>query len=104
MVEARNRGDDSEMSHDLKKLWALLVQLGIHDRRFCDMDEPEIKALCMAVSRAGNEGRLQEIDGHLARIRDNPAQLPSVESCQVRALNRFKEELAIVPVVLRCEE
>lgn len=90
------------MKPNLRQLWADLVADGISQKPFAAMSEEEIYALCNAVIRACMGPRLDEIDGHLKRIEENPAQMPSVEACQVRALGRFREELSSVEMVLEC--
>lgn len=92
------------MKPNLRQLWADLVAKGIEQKPFATLSEEEIYALCNAVIRACMGPRLDEIDGHLKRIAENPAQMPSVEACQVRALGRFREELSSVEMVLECEK
>ena len=92
------------MTPNLRQLWADLVADGISQKPFAAMSEEEIYALCNAVIRACMGPVLDEIDGHLKRIEENPAQMPSVEACQVRALGRFREELSSVEMVLECEK
>lgn len=92
------------MTPNLRQLWAVLVANGIEQKPFATLSEEEIYALCNAVIRACIGTRLDEIDGHLKRIAENPAQMPGVEACQVRALGRFREELSSVEMVLECEK
>ena len=92
------------MTPDLRQLWKALVSAGIEQKPFSALTEEEIIALCNAVVEIVNGKRLEEIDRHLKRIADNPAQLPAVEACQVRALGRFREELSSVEMVLECEK
>ena len=92
------------MKPNLSQLWKALVSAGIEQKQFATLSEEEIYALCNAVIRACMGPRLEEIDGHLKRIAENPAQMPSAEACQVRALGRFREELSSVEMVLECEK